>query len=183
MSVTKPYLYSCLLKSSAVLISVLLNSIIFRPDALNLVQAPRRRSLRSQQLRKRDSAERVVDDLVQLDDHRANAAVAGVNARIENARVALAMRLGRFAFENAYHLVQRISDAGRERVAALDAARRLHQSGLAQNPHQLAGVRVEIPSRRASCESVSDSPIVPRGLTATSTAGHILLELKSSLRV
>src|ERR1051326_7350539 len=75
ISVTNPYLYSCLAKSSAVLISTFLNSIISRLDALNLVQGRVDVRFRSQQLRKRDVGERVVDDLMQLDDHRTNTAI------------------------------------------------------------------------------------------------------------
>src|SRR5262245_51585449 len=89
MSVTKPYLYSCLLNSSAVLIT--LYSMVPLLDALNLVQSRVDICFSAQQLRQRDFGERVVDDLVQLDDHRSNTAVAGMNARVKHARVTLAM--------------------------------------------------------------------------------------------
>jgi hypothetical protein len=69
--------------------------------------------LQFQQLRERDLSERVVDDLVHLNDHRTNAAVAGVYARIEDTRIALAVRLGGLAFENRITWFKRISDAGR----------------------------------------------------------------------
>src|SRR5215216_5879218 len=89
ISVTKPYLYSCLLKSSAVLIG--LNSIVSLLDALNLMQGRVYVCFRSQQLRKRDISQCVIDDLVQLNNHRSNAAVAGVDTGIEHSRVALAV--------------------------------------------------------------------------------------------
>src|SRR6185295_1819234 len=132
----------CILVWLKVLLYSSLNSIIFLPDALNLMQ--RRVDVRfgAEQLRKRDFTERVVDDLVQLDDHRTNAAVACVHARVEDACVALAVRLGRFAFEDSYYLVQ--PDLGSwscQRVTTLDAAGRLHESGLGHDPHQLPGVR------------------------------------------
>src|ERR1043166_5143262 len=142
ISVTNPYLYSCLAKSSAVLISTFLNSIISRLDALNLVQGRVDVRFRSQQLRKRDVGERVVDDLMQLDDHRTNTAITRVDARVKDARVPLAARFSGFALEDANHLVQvNLGRGSHERVTAFDSPSRLHQSRLGQNPHQLAGVR------------------------------------------
>src|SRR5829696_4163029 len=89
ISVTKPYLYSCLLKSSAVLIG--LNSIVSLLGSLDLMQSRVDICFRSQQLRKGDISQCVIDDLVQLHDDGPNAAVAGVDAGIEHACVALAV--------------------------------------------------------------------------------------------
>src|SRR5688500_12140587 len=89
ISVTKPYLYSCLLKSSAVLI--VLNSIVSLPDALDLMQSRVDVCFRSKQLRKRDISEGVVDDLVQLNDYCSYAAVACLDTVIVHTCIALAV--------------------------------------------------------------------------------------------
>src|ERR1044071_8574011 len=68
----------CILVWLKVLLYSSLNSIIFLPHALNLVQRIVDVFLCSQQLRERDVRECVVDDLMQLDYDRANAAIAGV---------------------------------------------------------------------------------------------------------
>ena len=118
-----------------------LNSVVSRSDALNLVQHGVDVCFGAQQLRKRDVGERVVDDLVQLNDHWSNAAISGVHARIEDARVTLAMRLRGFAFEHSDHLIQMdFRRWFRERITAFDSTRRLHKTGFTQNPQQLTRV-------------------------------------------
>ena len=85
---------------------------------MNLVQRRVDVRLGAEQLRERDFAECVVDDLVQLDDDRANAAVAGVHTRIKHARVALAMRFRRLPFQNPDDLIEmNLRCRSRERVA------------------------------------------------------------------
>ena len=83
-----------------------LKSIVSGPDALNVVQRGVDVRFCPQQLGQRDVCQSVIDYLVQFDNHWSNAAIAGVNARVEDACVTLAMRLGRLTFKNSYHLIQ-----------------------------------------------------------------------------
>src|SRR6185295_17532551 len=71
-----------------------------------------------------------------------DATVAGVHAGIQNARVALAMSLVALVIEYAYYFVEMNHRRGtRQPITTLDAALRLNQAGLIQDPHELARIR------------------------------------------
>src|SRR4030095_2106887 len=65
-----------------------------------------------------------------------------MHTRIEHAGVALAMRIGSFTVERADTTIQ-TDLTGRQckTIAAFSSSLRLHQSGLAKNPHQLSRIR------------------------------------------
>ena len=76
------------------------------------------------------------------DDHRTNAAIAGMNTNVQHPGVRLAKMVDRIFIQNSNYFVQtNIARRTRERISALGTALRRYQSSLIQNPHQLAGVR------------------------------------------
>src|ERR1044072_1512865 len=76
-----------------------------------------------------------------VNDDRTDAAVARVHARVEHARVGLAVPFDLARFEHLDNLAQaNLRRGARERVAALRAAGRGDQSGLVQKPEHLARV-------------------------------------------
>jgi hypothetical protein len=76
------------------------------------------------------------------DDYRPNAAVAGMNTNVQDARVRLA-EVGHGIFiKDANHFIQaNLRRRTGERITTFGPALGANQAGLAQNPHQLAGVR------------------------------------------
>src|SRR5690606_8099864 len=90
------------------------------------------------ELSKRYLRQRILDQRVKPDDHRANAAVSVMHAGIEHTRVAAAMLIQHVFVEHLDDLAQ--TDIFRrtfEGIAALGSARRMHKAGLVQKPHQL----------------------------------------------
>ena len=99
------------------------------------------RPLVSHKLCERYLGKSVLDDLVKPDKHRSDAAVAVVNARIEHARVAPAVLVHGIVIEHSNDLAQANVRRGPcKHVTALGPTRRLHKTGLIQQPHQLAGI-------------------------------------------
>ena len=78
---------------------------------------------------------------MQANDHGTNAAVAGVYAHLENAGVGLTKLVDRIFVENMNHFAEPdFARRPRQCVTAVGPALRLNQTGLYQDPHQLAGV-------------------------------------------
>lgn len=103
---------------------------------VNLVQRRIDLSLRAQQLRQRYFRKCVVNDLMKLDDHRADSAITGMNARLKHTSIALAVGVNPFPIEHSNYLVQ--VDLGCwscEVVTTLNPSLRLHKSGFIQDPH------------------------------------------------
>lgn len=96
----------------------------------------------SDHLRERYPRERVLDDLMQPDDHRPDAAIARMDAFFHHARIALAVLIEHVFIQHLDYLIQvDIFGRTRKEIAALRAARRIDESGLVQQPHQLARIR------------------------------------------
>ena len=74
-------------------------------------------------------------------NHGTDSALAGVNARVQHAGVRLAEPIdGVFVQNPDYFVEPNLGRGSRQSVAAVCPTLRLHQAGLDQNPHQLAGV-------------------------------------------
>jgi hypothetical protein len=108
----------------------------------DLMQASINFFFASHQLSQSDLRQSGLHYFMKSDDYRPNAAVAGMNTNIQNARVRLA-KMGHGIFiKDANHFTQ--ADLRRragERITTFGPALGTNQAGLAQNPHQLAGVR------------------------------------------
>jgi len=73
---------------------------------LNLVQRRIYIRFRVEQLRQRNLRQRMVDNLVQLNNYGPDSAIACVHARRHYTSVTLAVRIGALSVQNAYYLVQ-----------------------------------------------------------------------------